>query len=189
MNLQAYLFYLFSKPFLLLLEVVKHFWFKLPFSYFKKLWRARKTRWSLRKRWKELHSFTHKEIGDIGESLAERYLRSKGYLVLYRNFLPREGGEIDLICRQGKTLVFVEVKTRVSPRDRRPLLAINTEKRLQLLKGARQYLALLQKQEDEKYPPTMVEVNLPTRFDAVEVVLVPNQFPELTIVQSLYMEV
>ena len=55
-----------------------------------------------------------KRTGDRGEDLAARYLEGKGYEILDRNFKTREG-EIDIIARDGDTLVFVEVKTGAGP--------------------------------------------------------------------------
>ena len=59
-------------------------------------------------------------MGDRGENLAARYLRNRGYKIICRNF-NCEMGEIDIVARDGKTLVFVEVKTRAyddpSPED------------------------------------------------------------------------
>ena len=49
--------------------------------------------------------------GREAEALAARYLESHGQRVIERNFRVR-GGEIDLICRDGRTLVFVEVRQR-----------------------------------------------------------------------------
>src|SRR4051812_47799115 len=51
-------------------------------------------------------------LGRRGEEVAARHLRELGRKVLYRNFRARGGGEIDLVCRHGKVLVFAEVKTR-----------------------------------------------------------------------------
>lgn len=53
------------------------------------------------------------ELGKIGENIAARYLEKSGYDILERNFRT-PAGEVDLICLDGKTLVFVEVKTRSS---------------------------------------------------------------------------
>lgn len=53
----------------------------------------------------------NKETGQIGEALAEKLLKEKGYEILERNFSTRFG-EIDRICRDGGILVFVEVKTK-----------------------------------------------------------------------------
>ena len=51
-------------------------------------------------------------LGDRGENVAARYLRNRGFKIIVRNFRC-ELGEIDIIARDGKTLVFVEVKTRL----------------------------------------------------------------------------
>ena len=53
------------------------------------------------------------ELGRIGERCAEWYYRLHGYRILARNFRVR-GGELDLVARRGKTVVFAEVKTRIS---------------------------------------------------------------------------
>ena len=56
---------------------------------------------------------TRKELGAIGERLAARYLISKGYEILERNW--RSGyQEIDLIVMKNSVVVFCEIKTRVS---------------------------------------------------------------------------
>ncbi len=53
----------------------------------------------------------NKETGRIGEELARNFLKDKGYEIVKSNFSTRFG-EIDLICKDGDTLVFVEVKTK-----------------------------------------------------------------------------
>ncbi len=52
-----------------------------------------------------------KRLGYLGEELAEKHLINKGYTILKKNYTVR-GGEIDIIATDGKSLVFVEVKTR-----------------------------------------------------------------------------
>jgi putative endonuclease len=52
-------------------------------------------------------------VGRKGEDLAYDLLRKKGYKILERNF-KSPLGEIDIIAREGKTLAFVEVKTRLT---------------------------------------------------------------------------
>lgn len=55
----------------------------------------------------------HKQsLGKTGERLAEAYLVQKGYRILERNFKKRYG-ELDIVALHDKTLVFVEVKTRI----------------------------------------------------------------------------
>ena len=65
-------------------------------------------------------------LGWVGEKEAAKFLRRSGYKVLYRRFRPRDRkGEIDLVCRHGETLVFVEVKTRSSLAYGRPADAVD----------------------------------------------------------------
>jgi putative endonuclease len=51
------------------------------------------------------------KLGQNGEKLACKYLKKQGYKHLFSNY-QIDRGEIDLIMRQGKTIVFIEVKTR-----------------------------------------------------------------------------
>ena len=53
----------------------------------------------------------NRDTGRIGEDLAGKLLQEKGYAIIKRNFRTRFG-EIDLICKDGDTLVFIEVKTK-----------------------------------------------------------------------------
>src|ERR1700712_1799646 len=69
----------------------------------------------------------HLERGTSGEKLARRFLRRNGFKILYRNFRGRSGGEIDIVCRDGDTLVFVEVKTRSREDFGRPFEAIGRQ--------------------------------------------------------------
>ncbi len=52
-----------------------------------------------------------KYIGDMGEDFAADVLKSKGYIILNRNYSCKTG-EVDIIAKDGTTFVFVEVKTR-----------------------------------------------------------------------------
>lgn len=51
-----------------------------------------------------------RDLGNTGEGIACMYLSKKGFVVIERNFL-RPWGEIDIVCRKGEVLHFVEVKT------------------------------------------------------------------------------
>ncbi len=56
-----------------------------------------------------------RSFGNIGEKIAARYLKNKGYEIIETNYQNNSGrrlGEIDIIAREKGTLVFVEVKTR-----------------------------------------------------------------------------
>ncbi len=78
------------------------------------------------------------KLGDRGENRAARYLRERGYKILIRNFrCPL--GEIDIIARDGRTLVFVEVKTRAQD-DPLPEDQVNASKQHQITKAGKFYL-------------------------------------------------
>src|SRR5947208_8424569 len=68
-------------------------------------------RWHNRfSRWRKSSESGHLRRGARGERLARRYLKRNGYKVLFCNFRGRTGGEIDVVCRDNDTLVFVEVR-------------------------------------------------------------------------------
>jgi putative endonuclease len=79
------------------------------------------------------------QTGRQGEKLAEKYLRKKGYKILARNFRLRFG-EIDLVAADGKTIVFVEVKTKTGEQFGEPWEMINQHKLEQIKKMGRVYL-------------------------------------------------
>jgi putative endonuclease len=78
-------------------------------------------------------------LGRWGEEEAVRYLRRMGMKILERN-LRTPVGEIDVIARQGKKLVFVEVKTRRSDAFGSPQEAVGSIKQRQILRAAQWYL-------------------------------------------------
>jgi putative endonuclease len=73
--------------------------------------------------------------------MAHRWLRRKGFTVVARNWRPPQGGgELDLVAWQGETLVFVEVKARVSGEWSAPEREIDDEKMRALRRAARDYV-------------------------------------------------
>ena len=114
------------------------------------------------------------EIGDLGERLAALKLRREGCPVIYQNFRAPGGGEIDIICRDRETLVFVEVKTRTSREFGRPASAVNKSKQRLIIRGALEWLRLLH------YPEIYF------RFDIMEVQLEDNAVPELNRVENAF---
>ena len=96
-------------------------------------------------------------LGRRGEKIAAKHLCRIGYKVLYRNYRAPKGGEVDLVCREGDTLVFVEVKTRSSAAFGAPAEAVTRDKQRLIARGALAWLKLL------KNP------DIPFRFDIVEV--------------------
>ena len=79
------------------------------------------------------------EIGKIGENLASKYLEAAGYTIMERNFLARQG-EIDIIAKDKKELVFIEVKTRTNDVYGKPVEAVNMQKQKHLLNTIKYYL-------------------------------------------------
>jgi putative endonuclease len=116
----------------------------------------------------------HLRRGARGEKLARRFLRSHGYKILYRNFRACGGGEIDIVCRDGDTLVFVEVKTRSDEDFGRPIEAVDRQKQLRVSKGGLAWLRLLDN-------PDIV-----FRFDVVEVLLPNGGDPQLELIQDAF---
>jgi putative endonuclease len=79
-------------------------------------------------------------LGRRGEDLAHRYLRSAGLRVMARNYRPNAGdSEVDIIARDGDTVVFVEVKSRTSSEFGSPERAIDAEKQKHIIRAARSY--------------------------------------------------
>jgi putative endonuclease len=78
-------------------------------------------------------------LGDRGERLAARHLRRQGMTLVGRK-VRLLGGELDLIAVDGRTIVFVEVKTRQSDYAGHPLEAITDDKRRRLTRVALAYL-------------------------------------------------
>src|SRR5256885_10240669 len=100
----------------------------------------------LSNRWRSRSSSSqprHLRLGTRGENLACRFLKKHGYKILYRNFRGRTGGEIDVVCRDRDTLVFVEVKTGTREDFGRPLEAVNREERNRIARGGLGWLPLL----------------------------------------------
>jgi putative endonuclease len=101
-----------------------------------------------------VRTFWNRLLGDRGERAAARYLRRRGLRVLYRGFRTRLG-EIDLIARDGDTLVFVEVKAR---RQGVPAEAVTPEKQRRITLAALYFL--------RKYGL----LDIRSRFDVVAIV-------------------
>jgi putative endonuclease len=77
--------------------------------------------------------------GKKGEDLAVAYLKQQSYLILHRNYRKR-CGEIDIIVKDGETLVFVEVKARRNKRFGTAFEAVHFKKQQQISKAALAYL-------------------------------------------------
>lgn len=84
-----------------------------------------------------------REFGNIGETIACKYLQSQNYKIVERNFYYY-GGEIDIIAydESGKALIFIEVKTRTNLRYGSASEAIGYVKLNRIIKGAKYYIFL-----------------------------------------------
>lgn len=80
------------------------------------------------------------QLGKSGEDHAAQALQRKGYAILERNYRCRHG-EIDIVGRNGNTLVFIEVKTRKSDCYGPPQEAVTPRKQRQIAMAAQHYLA------------------------------------------------
>ena len=114
-------------------------------------------------------------VGRFGEEAAARWLRLEaGCRILYRNFRAPEGGEVDITCRDGATLVFAEVKTLTSDLYGRPAFAVDPEKQRLIIRGAREWMRLLE------WPRIVF------RFDIIEVQLADQKRPTVTWLRSAF---
>ena len=78
--------------------------------------------------------------GRRAEERAAQHLEARGLRVVGRNFRCR-GGEIDLVCRDGATLVFVEVRLRSDPRFGGAAASVTVAKQGRIALAAEHYLA------------------------------------------------
>jgi putative endonuclease len=81
-----------------------------------------------------------RNLGQAGEVVAARFLERHGLVIVARNLRSRLG-EVDLLARDGSTLVFVEVKTRRGSPGDPPQAAVDARKRARLGRLALGYLA------------------------------------------------
>jgi putative endonuclease len=115
------------------------------------------------------------DLGRRGEAAAAKYLRRCGYKILYRNFRASHGGEVDLVCRDHDTLVFVEVKTRRSAAFGTPAEAVTTPKQQLIARGALEWLRLLGNPPDIAFRFDVAEVQ--AKGNDLEASVIKNAFP------------
>ncbi len=98
-----------------------------------------------------------RSLGQRGEAAAERFLKKHGYIIVARGQRDRLG-EIDLVAVDGRTVVFVEIKTRQSVAKGHPSEAVHEEKQRRLTRLALAYLRRHDLLEN------------PARFDVISIV-------------------
>ncbi len=117
---------------------------------------------------------SRKWLGDYGENVAVDWLRTKRCQILAKNFKGPHRGEVDIIARDGKLLLFVEVKTRHKDTKIRPLDAVDRSKQKLIERGANAWLKRLGTR------------NLPWRFDVIEVYVAEGEKPRVNQVKDAF---
>ncbi|MDP3985698.1 MAG: YraN family protein [bacterium] len=113
--------------------------------------------------------------GNVGEMHAALYLQKKGYTILHQQWRQLPYGEIDIIARRGKELVFVEVKTRRSRAFGYPEEAVTKKKRQKIAGLIDRYLQI-HRHRDVAY-----------RFDVIAVEFL-DEMPQITHLEAIGLE-
>lgn len=100
----------------------------------------------------------HLRVGTAGEKAASRLLKLKGCDILARNY-KCNSGEIDIVARDGATLVFAEVKTRMKKTGLRPAAGLSAKQKHRIHRASLRYMREIEN-------PEVVH-----RYDLIEVVL------------------
>lgn len=113
-----------------------------------------------------------KALGIEGEDLAVKFLKKKGYRIIERNYKTFVG-EIDIIAKDGDTVVFIEVKTRTDDSFGYPFEAVNRRKKQKLKNLALLYL----KKQAKEYP---------VRFDVISIFRKDNGEKEIEHIKDAF---
>ncbi len=113
-------------------------------------------------------------LGNLGEKIARNFLRGKGCRILATNYRGPHRGEVDIIARDARLLLFVEVKTRREGSRIRGLDAVNRDKQRLIERGANSWLKRLGTRD------------LPWRFDVIEVYLEDGKIPRVNHVKDAF---
>ena len=124
-------------------------------------------------------------LGEKGEALAAEHLDKNGYRIVVSNFKVPIGrnskgvqvtGEIDIVALDGKTLCFIEVKTRRSE-DFAPIMAnVDRRKQRQIIRTAKMYRRIFNVYDIE------------FRYDVVTVLLPKDVAPEIELTKAFWTE-
>lgn len=85
------------------------------------------------------NSSRNKIVGNFGEMLVITYLESINYKVLDKNFNTKYG-EIDIIAKDKKEYVFIEVKTRTSNKFGKPAEAVDANKKKHIVNASKVFI-------------------------------------------------
>ncbi len=109
--------------------------------------------------------------GAEGEVLACDFLIKNGYEILARNWRGKgrlRSPEIDIIARDGKTIVFIEVKSFASPEFNQPEYRLDLRKLKRIAHAARAYLSQIDQDDDYSCRFDVMIVNLAAGDSAVD---------------------
>lgn len=112
------------------------------------------------------------EIGRAGEEYVCRYLESKGYEILCRNFKIR-GGEIDIIATKDDIIAFVEVKTRKQSCLVDGFSAVDRRKKTHIIRTAETYM-------------WREAIELQPRYDIAEVVYIGDTVKRFEYIENAF---
>jgi putative endonuclease len=118
-------------------------------------------------------SSTNIELGRQGEEAAVEFLKSHGYKIVQRNY-KNKLGEMDIVAKDGKTLCFIEVKTRTNLNFGYPQEAVTRQKQKKLNRVALSYL--------KQYNL----LNFPARFDIASVMFNNQNKAEIEIIKNAF---
>ena len=115
----------------------------------------------------------NRSVGERGEAIAEAYLRGQRFAILEKNYRGRTG-EIDIVAREGDTIVFVEVKARRNLAYGPPQLAVTAFKQRQISRTALTWLAHHKKQ------------NANARFDVIAILAPDHEVPQIEHISNAF---
>jgi putative endonuclease len=114
-----------------------------------------------------------REIGTLGEEIAEKYLKEQGYKIIEKNYHASRLSEIDIIARHNKLLVFVEVKLRTNLSRGYGREAVTKKKQENIRYGAQHYMYCKLKKEEN------------CRFDVLEITMLEGE-PQIRLIENAF---
>ncbi len=113
------------------------------------------------------------QLGTRGEKLAEKYLKDRGYQIVERNWQYKGRGEVDIIARDGSTLVFVEVRVRGPNSYETPQESI-TDKKIRILKRTSKLYQKINNSDSEPSRIDLVGISFSDSFSPPKIHLFKN---------------
>lgn len=108
--------------------------------------------------------------GESGERIAAAYLKKRGYRILRSNFRT-PFGEIDIVAKLGRVIVFVEVKSRITSSFGPPYLSVTKTKERHIVKNALFYLKRMRISDaDWRIDIVSVKLDHECRPESVEII-------------------